>query len=334
MSFRIKLPFEEIPNFSKVAADGQMGCIIKLFSEWKLSGDDDFLRKLYPKAKSVLSYAWIKGGWDGNQDGVMEGLQHNTMDVEYYGPNPQMTIWYLGALRAMEEMANYLKDKEMTSKCRKLFINGSNWTDKNLFNGEYYYQKIEVPKKEDIPKEQLVRMGSTDYGKPDYQLGNGCLVDQLVGQYMAHVCGLGYLVQKENVAKTLRSIIKYNYKSNFSDHFNCFRSFALGNEAECGHHYGRAMASWSAILTLTGFQYSGVNKEIKFGDIHGKFFWSNGYSYGTVEISQQDRARLLILKVLNGEIDISKVTIEGFGSYSLRTMKSIQSGEEQSFIID
>ncbi|MCK7530202.1 MAG: hypothetical protein MZV63_03680 [Marinilabiliales bacterium] len=43
-----------------------------------------------------MSYAWIKGGWDGDQDGVMEGVQHNTMDVEYYGPNPQMTIWYLG----------------------------------------------------------------------------------------------------------------------------------------------------------------------------------------------------------------------------------------------
>ena len=34
--------------------------------------------------------------WDGNQDGVMEGSQHNTMDVDY-GPNPQMG-WYMGAL--------------------------------------------------------------------------------------------------------------------------------------------------------------------------------------------------------------------------------------------
>jgi non-lysosomal glucosylceramidase len=33
-------------------------------------------------------------------------------------------------------------------------------------------------------------MGAKDYGNPDYQLGEGCLVDQLVGQYMAHVCGL------------------------------------------------------------------------------------------------------------------------------------------------
>ena len=57
------------------------------------------------------------------------------------------------------------------------------------------------------------------------------------------------------------------------------------DEAECGHHYGRAMASWSAILALTGFHYSGVTGEMKFGDITGKYFWSDGYSYGTVEIS-------------------------------------------------
>jgi non-lysosomal glucosylceramidase len=398
MSFRVKLPLDNISAFAKVAADGQMGCVIKLLREWQLSGDDNFLKELYPKAKSAISYAWKKGGWDGNQDGVMEGVQHNTMDVEYYGPNPQMTIWYLGALRAMEEMADYVKDKEMASKCRKLFLSGSKWTDENLFNGEYYIHKIVVPKKEDIPREQLVGMGSTDYGNPDYQLGEGCLVDQLVGQYLAHVCGLGYLVKKENVSKTLQSIMKYNYVSDMSDHFNCFRSYALGNEAallmaaypksrpinpfpyftevmtgfeytaaigmlyegqiqdglkcienirnrydgqkrspfneaECGHHYGRAMASWSALLALTGFHYSGVTKEIKFGDITGKYFWSDGYSYGTVEISNSDGVKLLTLNVLNGKIDISKVTLDGFGSTKIKT-KSIQSGGRESFKID
>ena len=398
MSFRVTLPLDEPQSFAKVAADGQMGCIIKLYREWQLSGDNDFLKTLYPKAKSALSYAWKKGGWDGNQDGVFEGVQHNTMDVEYYGPNPQMTIWYLGALRAMEEMSSFMKDKEMASKCRKLFLSGSKWTDENLFNGEYYIHKIEVPEKESIPQEQLVGMGSADYGNPDYQLGEGCLVDQLVGQYLAHVCGLGYLVKKENVAKTLQSIMKYNYKSDLSDHFNDFRSFALGNEAallmasypksrpvnpfpyftevmtgfeyvaaigmlyegqredglkcisnirdrydgrkrspfdeaECGHHYGRAMASWSAILALTGFHYSGVTGEMKFGDIKGKYFWSDGYAYGTVEISNSGKERSLTLNVLNGKIDISKMTITGFGSASLKKMTSIETGGKQSFII-
>ena len=398
MSFRVKLPLDNIASFSKVAADGQMGCIIKLYREWQLSGDDNFLKELYPKARSALSYAWKKGGWDADQDGVMEGVQHNTMDVEYYGPNPQMTIWYLGALRAMEEMAKYMKDKDMASKCRKLFLSGSKWTDENLFNGEYYIHRIIVPEKETIPGEQLVGMGATDYGNPDYQLGEGCLVDQLVGQYLAHVCDLGYLVKKENISMTLQSIMKYNYVPDMSDHFNCFRSYALGNEsallmaaypktrpvnpfpyftevmtgfeytaavgmlyegqtenglkcianvrnrydgrkrnpfdeAECGHHYGRAMASWSAVLALTGFHYSGVTGEIKFGNITGKYFWSNGYSYGTVEISESNEGKTLILNVLNGKLDVSKITIEGFGSLRLKNPESIKSGEKGSFKI-
>ena len=51
----------------------------------------------------------------------MEGCQHNTMDVEYYGPNPQMAFWYLGALRASEEMARYLGEEEFALKCQNLF---------------------------------------------------------------------------------------------------------------------------------------------------------------------------------------------------------------------
>lgn len=398
MSFRVKLPLDEVSDLAKVAADGQMGCIMKIYRDWQLSGDDIFFKALYPKVKSALSYAWKKGGWDADQDGVMEGVQHNTMDVEYYGPNPQMTIWYLGALRAMEEMATYMKDREMYSKCRKLFESGSKWTDENLFNGEYYIHKLKVPNKEDIPTEQLVGMGSLDYGNPDYQLGEGCLVDQLVGQYLAHVCGLGYLVKKENVAKTLQSIMKYNYKSNLSDHFNCFRSYALGDEAallmasypktrpvnpfpyftevmtgfeytaaigmlqegqidnglkcitnirdrydgkkrspfdeaECGHHYGRAMASWSAVLSLTGFQYSGVTKEIEFGGITGKYFWSNGYAYGTVDLENIDGDRKMKLTVLNGNLHLSSINIKTIGKLTLDEIKMLQSGESATFII-
>jgi uncharacterized protein (DUF608 family) len=393
MSFRVKLPLDSISEWAKVAADGQMGCIIKLYRDWQLSGDNDFLKKLYPKGKSALSYAWLKGSWDADQDGVMEGVQHNTMDVEYYGPNPQMTIWYLGALRAMEEMAIYMKDKEMAQKCRKLFESGSKWTDENLFNGEYYIHKIVVPKKEDIPKEQLVGMGSSDYGNPDYQLGEGCLVDQLVGQYLAQVCGLGYLVKKENVAKTLQSILKYNYKSDLSDHFNNFRSFALGDEAallmasypksrpvnpfpyftevmtgfeyaaaigmlqegqtenglkcianirdrydgrkrspfdeaECGHHYGRAMAAWSAPLALSGFHYSGVEKSMSFTSKPGTYFWSNGYAWGTCKIEGNKAT----LNVLYGQVELSDFTLSGLGSVKLKN-KLIKAGESHIFEI-
>jgi len=197
MAFRTALPLRKIEgslwtaesclSSFGTAADGQMGCIMKLYREWQLSGDDKFLRELWPKAKKALAFAWEQNSWDADQDGVMEGKQHNTYDVEFYGPNPMMEAWYLGALRAAEEMALHLDDTEFAARCRKLFEHGSKWTDENLFNGEYYEQKINPQ-------------------HPDYQFGSGCLVDQLVGQYMSHVLGLGHLLNPENVRTTLKSV--------------------------------------------------------------------------------------------------------------------------------
>ena len=137
----------------------------------------------------------------------MEGCQHNTMDVEYYGPNPQMGVWYLGALRAAEEMARYLGEDDFAATCHRLFGQGKQWIDDNLFNGEYYEHQVRPPKdKADIAPSLLIGMGAKDPTKPDYQLASGCLVDQLVGQYMAHVCGLGYLLDPDNVGQAIREV--------------------------------------------------------------------------------------------------------------------------------
>lgn len=121
MNFRAALPLSEAAKGESAAADGQMGCIMKLYREWQLSGDKQFLENYWEQAKRALAYAWIEKGWDGDRDGVMEGSQHNTMDVNYFGPNPQMGFWYLGALRAAEEMALAMHDKSFARQCRKLF---------------------------------------------------------------------------------------------------------------------------------------------------------------------------------------------------------------------
>jgi non-lysosomal glucosylceramidase len=405
MSFRVGLPLERAQDFGKAAADGQMGCIMKMYRDWQLSGDDEMLKTLWPHVKRALQFAWIEGGWDADRDGVMEGCQHNTMDVEYYGPNPQMGVWYLGALRAAEQMARYLGDDDFAADCRQLFAKGSAWIDENLFNGEYYEHKIQPPKdKSEIALSLLVGMGAKDLTKPDYQLGSGCLVDQLVGQYMAHVCDFGYLLRPDKVQKTLRSIMKYNLREGLHSHFNCMRSFALGDEsallmasypanrprnpfpyftevmtgfeytaavgmlyegqiqeglkciknirdrydgrkrspfdeAECGHHYARAMASWASVLALTGFSYSGVEKSMTFAPKQGNFFWSNGYAWGNCSLSRQGKTRpggqafKVELKVLHGELALSKFVLRGFGHNRFDKVLRIKADEKAEFYI-
>ena len=173
----------------------------------------------------------------------MEGCQHNTMDVEYYGPNPEIEFWYLGALRAAEEMAWHLGEYESSQEhANFLFQDGSQWTDQHLFNGEYYQQEIRpIPNADAIAPGLRIGMGAADLSNPSYQIGAGCLVDQLVGQNMAHICGLGYLVKPANVRKALRSIYKYNRIKDFRDHFNNMRSYVLGDESGllvCAYPHG------------------------------------------------------------------------------------------------
>jgi uncharacterized protein (DUF608 family) len=392
MSFRIHLPIERAQQFGKAAADGQMGCIVKMYRDWQLSGDDEKLRSMWGSVKRTLSFCWIQGGWDADKDGVMEGCQHNTMDVEYYGPNPQMGIWYLAALRAAEEMANYLQDEEFAKTCNQLYQNGRQWVDRNLFNGEYYEHKIQPAKtKEDIAPSLLIGMGSQDVQNPLYQLGSGCLVDQLVGQFLAHVCGLGYLTNEDNVKQSLQSNLKYNGKSDLTEHFNSMRSFALGdeaallmaaypkdrptnpfpyyteamtgfeytaaigllyegqikeglrviqnirdrydglkrnpfNEAECGHHYARAMASWAAVVALSGFHYSAVQKTIQFTEKTGNYFWSNGYAWGTCAIQKIGKNHKVDFTVLFGEIEFDRMMI-GDESYKINNAGIMKAGE-------
>ena len=229
MGFRSYLP-DGKKIWDRAAADGQMGCLMKLYRDWQLSGDTEWLKRLWPQAKRALEFAWIKNGWDGDRDGVAEGVQHNTYDVEFYGPNPLCGVWYLGALRAGEEMARALGDGDSAQEYRRLFENGRKWFDANLFNGEYYIQKVMGRADEEVAPGLRVGMGSANPGAPDYQMGEACLLDQLLGQYMARVAGLGDLLEPEHVRKTLQSIFRYNYRPNLSEHEAVQRTYALNDD--------------------------------------------------------------------------------------------------------
>jgi non-lysosomal glucosylceramidase len=396
MSFRVRLPIDRAREYGKAAADGQMGTIMKAYREWKMSGDDAWLRKLWPSVKRALAFAWIPGGWDADRDGVMEGCQHNTMDVEYYGPNPQMGLWYLGALRAAEEMARRTGDKPFAELCRGLFEKGRARIDANLWNGEYYEHKVKPPRSvEDVAPSLRLDMGAKDITEPDYQLAEGCLVDQLVGQYMAHVCGLGYLVDPAHVRTALASVLKYNTQRGFFDHFNCLRSFVLGDEtallmasypkgrprnpfpyftevmtgfeytaavgllyegevarglevirnvrarydgkkrspfdeAECGHHYARAMASWAAVPALSGFSWDGAAKAMAFNPVvadgvgEGTFFWSNGDAWGTCRVGAG--AKTAEFAVLHGALTLRSFRLGAAPARNLKRPAALEAG--------
>jgi non-lysosomal glucosylceramidase len=384
MHFRQLLPDGKARS-GFAAADGQMGQIIHAYMDWKLSGDHHWLVAMWPRIKKGLEFAWVPGGWDGNRDGVLEGVQHNTYDVEFYGPNPMCGIYYLGALRAGEEMARAVGETASANEYRRLFNQGSSWIDGHLFNGSFYIQQIRGFPANEIAPNLRSDMGSGDTEKPEYQVGGGCLIDQLIGQYLAQVAGLGSLVSPEHVQRTLNSIYTYNYKRSLARHDNVERTFALNDEAamvicdyatasrpripfpyfaevmtgfehstaalmlysgmvdqgvesiknirsrydgekrnpwdeaECGHHYARAMASWSSVVALSGFHYDGPQAAVVAVPRvpHRVFqcFWSTGTGWGTFSYSPiAQRGTRVTLKVLAGKLPCRSCEISGAGT--------------------
>jgi len=67
MSFRARSYLGDAPFDMPPATDGQLGTIIRLYREWKLCGDDTFLKELWSKAKAALEYA--STFWDTDNDG-------------------------------------------------------------------------------------------------------------------------------------------------------------------------------------------------------------------------------------------------------------------------
>ena len=384
MRFRQLLP-DGKERFNIAAADGQMGQILHAYLDWKLSGDNEWLGKMWPRVKKGLEFAWIPGGWDANRKGVLDGVQHTTYDVEFYGPNPLGGIYYLGALRAAEEMARAQGDDAAASEYRRLFDQGSRWIDEHLFQGEFYQQQIRGFHKDQIAPQLISGMGSDNTEEPEYQVGGGCLIDQLLGQYLANVSGLGPLVSPEHVRTTLESIYRYNYKRSLVGHDSVQRTYVLNDEAavmvcdygkssrpkipfpyyaeawtgpeystaalmfysgmvsqgveyienlrsrydgvkrnpwdeaECGHHYARAMASWTGVVALSGFQYDGAASSIvavpRVPHREFRCFWSTGTGWGTFSYSAAGvKSTRLTIQVIVGRLSCRSVEMTGTGS--------------------
>jgi uncharacterized protein (DUF608 family) len=361
MGFRTAVPLKSGGTVPFPAADGQMGCVMKVYREWSLGAGDDWLRKLWPEVKRALEFAWVK--WDADRDGVMEGEQHNTYDIEFYGPNTMMGTLYLGALAAAARMAKHLGERETAERYESLRQQGETKLDQMLWNGEYYVQRIDE-KAEKANK---------------YQYGEGCLSDQLLGQWFAEVVDLGKMLPAGHVRSALAAIFRHNFRQDFSEFPNTQRLYAMNderglllcswprghrpalpfvysdevwtgieyqvaahliyedmikeglaivdavrdrydgirrnpwNEVECGHHYARAMSSWSLLTALAGFSYSAPEQSLRFrprvspDDFRCLFSTGTAWgSYSQKRVQQKLDAQIMIE---GGRLELARIRL-------------------------
>lgn len=237
-TFRSALPIRPVATTFYAAADGQLGGIMKVYRDWHISGNTDWMTSLYPQVEKSMNYC-IKT-WDPRHTGTLEEPHHNTYDIEFWGPDGMCTSFYLGALKAMTEMGKQLGND--VSSYEALYEKGRKAIENDLYNGEYFIQKIKWQGL-DSPDPVKASEGSwsSDYSDeakvllqkegPKYQYGSGCLSDGILGVWIGEVCGLSDIVDQTKVLSHLNSVYKYNFRKDLSNHSNPQRpSYALGNE--------------------------------------------------------------------------------------------------------
>ena len=265
MDFRFALPLGSPRRDSHACVDGQMGSIIKIYRDWKISGNGEWIKENWQTVKKIISFAWSaenSHAWDLDRDGVLEGRQHHTLDMELFGPSSWLEGFYLGALKAGAEMADFVGDHEAQREYTDLFEKGYAWTRENLFNGAYFVQRVDL-----TDKSVLDRFGCADTywnaedGEIKYQIGDGSAIDQLCAQWHADLCGLGDLFDREQVSVALGSLYKNNFKEEMRNFTNPWRIFSLNDESGaviCDYPAGAKKPSIPIPYceeTMTGFEY-------------------------------------------------------------------------------
>jgi uncharacterized protein (DUF608 family) len=259
-NFRTNIPISPLLDHSShAAADGQLGGIMKMYREWRISGNTEWMKSLYPRVKQSLDYCIAT--WDPKHKGILEEPQHNTYDIEFWGPNGMCTSFYLGALTAIIEMGKVVGDD--VSVYQNLYQKGKKQIENNLFNGEYFIQKIQVEGlQSNSPLDAQAKGYNPNYSTegiallkkegPKYQYGNGCLSDGILGAWIGNMSGLSDFIEPVKVRSHLNAVYKYNLKNDLSDHPNPQRSnYALGKEG------GLLLCTWPHDDALTlPFPYS------------------------------------------------------------------------------
>ena len=155
-------------------------------AEW--SGDTAFLAEVWPAVKRALEYCLRER--DKNHDGMpdMEGIMCTYDNFPMHGVASYLGSQWLAAIALTVRTAEKLGDTDAAERYRKVFTQAKQVFEAEAWNGKYYRLWKDGAKKDE-----------------------GCLTDQIIGQWAAHLAGLERVVEPRRAQAALRHVMKVNY---------------------------------------------------------------------------------------------------------------------------
>jgi len=305
-TFRTPLPVGPAGHGFHAAADGPLGHVMRMYREWRISGDTAWMTRLWPLVKQSLDYC-IEA-WDPKHEGVLREPHHNTYDIEFWGPDGMCTSMYLGALQAAISMGTAAGDD--VSFYRQLAAASRKALEGDLFDGEYFIQKIQLKglRATDPTSMKGINMNYSPEAVellrqegPKYQYGTGCLSDGVLGAWIAEMCGLGPILDEQKVTSHLAAVYKYNFRRDLSAHANPQRpTYALNDEG------GLLLCSWP-----------------KGGELSLPFVYSNEVWTG---IEYQVASHLMLMGRVDEAIDIVGACRDRYDGRTRNPLSEIECG--------
>lgn len=195
------------------AIDAQAGSILRALREHQMSGDDAFLRRIWPGVRRATDWLIAK---DGDGDGLIESNQHNTLDTDWFGPVAWLSGLYLAALSAAATLADEMGATTYAEKCRAILARGQKKLVADLFDGDYFINRVDP--------NHLAAINS----------GTGCEIDQVMGQSWAFQVGLPRVLPEKATRAALQSLWKYNFSPDVGPYRAQYKSgrwYAMAGEA-------------------------------------------------------------------------------------------------------
>ncbi|MDX1365204.1 MAG: GH116 family glycosyl-hydrolase [Arenibacter latericius] len=241
------------------AVDGHAGTILRAYREHTTAPNMEYLKTYWPKIKKSLEYMIAHDAEKSiKPDGILEGIQYNTLDKMWYGKNTWISSMYNAALQAGIAMAKELGDKKFAEECEAIAEKGKRNMVDQLFDGEYFIN-IPDPDNRENPNTNI-----------------GCHIDQVLGQAWAIQTGLPRVLPKKETVSALQSIYKYNFQKDIGKYLDTatiknVRFYALPGESGtimctfpkggASEAKGTKAAEWDNLVigyfseSMTGFTY-------------------------------------------------------------------------------
>ncbi|EMI42256.1 Glucosylceramidase domain protein [Rhodopirellula sp. SWK7] len=237
------------PKFGD-AIDGNCGTILRVLRESQMTADHTFLQRLWDRTRLSMDHVIAK--WDPDEDGLLEGSQHNTLDEPWFGQVHWLINLYHAALKASAVMARQMNEPNVARRYDAIVAKGVPGMVDLLWNDDFgYFIHKPGPGKDE-------GHGST----------NGCHIDQILGDSWLWNLGIEGVLPKDKVRQTLESLWKYNFAPDvglFREKMTDGRWYAAAGNAGlimCSFPYGKVepksgKKSYAGYLNecMTGFEW-------------------------------------------------------------------------------